>query len=167
MVTINLPLFSGVWRPAMPPRRSPGGDPGENSLLRCQPARGDNRVLVADRDDSSTTCKFRFSAQNRRPCLDFVRAGLDRLSVARLGDDRRILRLDGEGTETLLGDLITSATPVRFAGADGGNQDVRLSLVSDQISSAVVRRWISGFGRLLNCWGIHEPAIPCSSPRLS
>ena len=35
---------------------------------------------------------------------------------------------------------------------------------SRQISSAVVRRWISGLAGLLNCWGMNAPRSPRSAP---
>ena len=90
--------------------------------------------------------------------LDLVRAGLERLPGERLRDDRRILRLDGDGLEGGLARLdALRVTPVIVPPVP--TAETRMSIlpsVSSQNSSAVVFLWISGLAGLLNCCGIHE-----------
>jgi hypothetical protein len=74
-----------------------------------------------------------------------VRAGLAAV------EDRALLGLDGDdlhGRLALLEHLADAGD--RAAGADAGDDDVDPPSVSFQISSAVVRRWISGLASLAN-----------------
>src|SRR2546421_579156 len=57
--------------------------------------------------------------------------------------------------------LMTSVTPVIVPPVPTPATRIStLPSVSRQISSAVVRRWISGFAGLLNCCGDHRVADP-------
>jgi hypothetical protein len=90
--------------------------------------------------------------------LDLVRAGIA------AGQDRAVGRLDRDDLETGLPGLQHLADAGdRAAGADAGDEDVDLSVVSFQISSAVVWRWISGLAGFSNCWGMIAPGWSAAS----
>jgi hypothetical protein len=50
IVTISLPLFSGRLAAWIAAHIGPGGNARQDAFLQRQPARGDDRVLIAHRD---------------------------------------------------------------------------------------------------------------------
>ena len=107
-----------------------GRNAGQDPFFQRQPPRRGKGVLVADRDDVVHDLQIEVLGHKARPrALNLVRTRLERFAIARLRDDRRILRLDRDGPERLLArlDHLADARD-RAAGADRRDQDVRLAV---------------------------------------
>ena len=92
--------------------------------------------------------------KSRARALNFVRAGLDRLSGKRLRNDRRIFRLNRDGLERRLLRLDHfRAAGDGAAGADGGDESVNLAIrVAPKFEGGGFRGRIAGLAGLSNCW---------------
>ena len=138
-----------------------GRDAARNALELRHEARGVEGGLVADRhhlvDDRAVE---HLGHEAGADALDLVRA---RLAA---GEDRRVLRLHRDDLQPGRRGLSTWPTPVMVPPVPTPATKASISpLVSFQISSAVVRRWISGLAGFLNCCGMTAPGSPRGAPR--
>ena len=156
ITTIFLPRASGrapisSAAATAAPEEMPTGMPS----MRASRARGLERGLVADRDDLVDDLAVEhLGHEARADALDLVRAG--RAAGQHRGNPparRRPPSARAAGLQHLA-DARDGA-----ARADARDEIVDSPCVSFQISSAVVRRWMSGLAGLRNCWGIIEPGI--------
>ena len=166
MTTMFLPPSRAARRPRAPPRRAapdemPTGMPSSRASSRAV-SKAVSLPTVIDLVDDRAVEDLRHEAG--ADALDLVRAGLA------AGQHRRVLRLDGDDlAATGLRGFSTWPTPVMVPPVPTPETKMSTSpSVSFQISSAVVRRWISGLAGFSNCCGMTAPGIsPVSSSALA
>src|SRR5205823_1202316 len=110
--------------------RSAAADAAQDALLPRQPARHLEGRIVVDLDHLVDDAKVQHAGNEAgADALDLVRAGLERLAVHLLRDDRAVRRLDGDRLEARLARLDDLADAGDgAAGADARDEDVHLAV---------------------------------------
>ncbi len=157
MTTIVIPADRGARDLQRGPQGRARRDAGEDPLL-AREASGRLASSFVTCMTSSMTDRFEhLGHEARADPLDGVRPRL----TAR--EDRRSRRLDGDGANDGFRALRPGHPRERPARPDAGHERRAAPSVSAQISSAVVRRWTSGFAGLLNCCGMKSASGPAST----